>query len=625
MAVKAKASITISHLIDISSVTRYYLLQSSTATVPAKPTTNPPSSSWETTEPSYTSGSTNTLYFVDCTVFTNGTFKYSEVSKSSSYEAAKEAYNKAAAVETRVTNAETAINQNKEAITLRATKTEVTEAIGKIRVGGRNLLVGTGVPITHTGTGGTNQTKELYYLSEYYNKLPSLNGVDLTLSFDWETTATSGKFLIQLNSTPWTVLSNNIVISDSNKSGTSVYTFTANSGFDTGNYWALQLRSDNITGDVIIKNMMFELGNKPSSWQPAPEDIQFGGRNYILNSVFEKPMLDAYDSGASGWAHPIGETSATIDSTVTHNAHNTLHKQCTYADDDTWYESNYYFANNQCIQFNPNETWTLSLWIYAEVIPAEPLLSSIRLFNGNWTWAKKVCEIEIGDIVVTEVEKWTHVELSFNTPSTIPTYDRGYVMLTTNQTTNCYMTEFKLEKGKGTDWSPAPEDTDMNIEDASKDLQTIISDQNKSTLDSCNDSIDKALKNYVPVSDYEEYKKTVVTTSQLTQTSDDLKLDFQSRITETNNDMNTRFTELSKYFRFSDNGIEIGSEQNSLKLILDNELIRFEKNGESVGWWDGVDFHTGNIMVDVTERAQFGNFAFIPRDNGSLMLSLIHI
>ena len=50
---------------------------------------------WQLTEPTYTSGSTNTLYFVDCTEFTNGTFKYSEVSKSSSYEAAKEAYNKA--------------------------------------------------------------------------------------------------------------------------------------------------------------------------------------------------------------------------------------------------------------------------------------------------------------------------------------------------------------------------------------------------------------------------------------------------------------------------------------------------------------------------------------------------
>lgn len=127
MAAKATASITISHLIDIASVTRYYLLQSSTSAAPAKPTTNPPSSSWTTTEPSYTSGSTNTLYFVDCTVFTNDTFSYSEVSKSSSYEAAKEAYNKADEAQTRITNAETKIEQNSNNITLRATADEVAK------------------------------------------------------------------------------------------------------------------------------------------------------------------------------------------------------------------------------------------------------------------------------------------------------------------------------------------------------------------------------------------------------------------------------------------------------------------------------------------------------------------
>ena len=95
MAVKAKAEITLSRIIDIESVTRYYLLQSSTASAPSKPTANPPGGNWKTTEPSYTSGSTNTLYFVDLTVMTNGTFSYSAVSKSSSYEAAKEAWNKA--------------------------------------------------------------------------------------------------------------------------------------------------------------------------------------------------------------------------------------------------------------------------------------------------------------------------------------------------------------------------------------------------------------------------------------------------------------------------------------------------------------------------------------------------
>lgn len=95
MAVKARAEITLSSIRDVQSVTRYYLLQSSTSAVPSKPTTNPPGGNWVTSEPSYTSGSTNSLYFTDCTVFSDGTFAYSDVSLSSSYEAAKVAYNKA--------------------------------------------------------------------------------------------------------------------------------------------------------------------------------------------------------------------------------------------------------------------------------------------------------------------------------------------------------------------------------------------------------------------------------------------------------------------------------------------------------------------------------------------------
>ena len=99
MAVKASATVTLSSIRDLQSCTRYYLLQSSTLSPPAKPTAKPPGGSWTTTEPSYTSGSTNSLYFCDLNVFTDGDFAYSDVSLSSSYEAAKAAYNKAQAAE----------------------------------------------------------------------------------------------------------------------------------------------------------------------------------------------------------------------------------------------------------------------------------------------------------------------------------------------------------------------------------------------------------------------------------------------------------------------------------------------------------------------------------------------
>ena len=98
MAVKASASITIFYIIDISSVTKYYLLQSSTSASPAKPTDYPPVG-WSTTEPDYDPDNdvTSTLYSVECTVFTDDSYRYSDVSKLSSYEMGKAIWNKVSA------------------------------------------------------------------------------------------------------------------------------------------------------------------------------------------------------------------------------------------------------------------------------------------------------------------------------------------------------------------------------------------------------------------------------------------------------------------------------------------------------------------------------------------------
>ena len=116
----ARNSITVSRAIDIDSYTRYYLLQSSTANPPAKPTSATPGGNWSTTEPTYTAGSTNSLYFVDKTTFTDGTFSYSNVSLSTEYEAAKSAYNLAHTANTNAgaaqTTANTALAQSTEYI-----------------------------------------------------------------------------------------------------------------------------------------------------------------------------------------------------------------------------------------------------------------------------------------------------------------------------------------------------------------------------------------------------------------------------------------------------------------------------------------------------------------------------
>ena len=128
MAVKARGTITLQAVVDVAAVYRYYLLQSSTSAAPSKPTTNPPGGNWSLAEPGYTSGATNSLYTVDLTVFSDGTFSYSNVCLSSSYEAAKEAYNQSVAAGTAASNA-AAVAEEAHSLSV-----SVDEAVGELEV-----------------------------------------------------------------------------------------------------------------------------------------------------------------------------------------------------------------------------------------------------------------------------------------------------------------------------------------------------------------------------------------------------------------------------------------------------------------------------------------------------------
>ena len=128
MAVKARDDVTLASVVDVSDVRRYYLLQASTLAAPSAPTANPAPSPWTTSEPAYDGTTTSTLYTVTITVFTDGTFDYSTVSKASSYEAAKAAYNKAASA---LTVANLATDMAKGLVTVSTTAPDVTQ-VGRV-------------------------------------------------------------------------------------------------------------------------------------------------------------------------------------------------------------------------------------------------------------------------------------------------------------------------------------------------------------------------------------------------------------------------------------------------------------------------------------------------------------
>ena len=254
-----RSSITLTWERDIASVTWYYKLQASTASVPAKPTTEIPTG-WTDTEPSYTEGSTNSLYIVQKTKYSDGTFAYSSVSLSSSYEAAKAAYNKSVAA-----------HQTAQA---------AQDSIDNLQLGGRNYL--RAAPKVYT--------PEEYGAYDIYVTEPLEAGQAYTLQL-WDVAVShSAKTTEELGVNAYycggSVRLGNWTGTDYFTDGHADYlslTFTPTEADVThsqvtskvNKFIRLYNSYPNADGtrNMHVGKWKLEKGNRPTDWNPSPEDM----------------------------------------------------------------------------------------------------------------------------------------------------------------------------------------------------------------------------------------------------------------------------------------------------------------------------------------------------------------
>lgn len=114
-------TISLASVTDIQGIYRFYHLGPDK---PEVPVSYPPSDTvWSRTEPEYTLGNTDNLYYVDCTVFVNLSFSYGHVQLSSDYEASKKVYADALArIDNAVKITDSQIGKEKDAL-----RTEISE------------------------------------------------------------------------------------------------------------------------------------------------------------------------------------------------------------------------------------------------------------------------------------------------------------------------------------------------------------------------------------------------------------------------------------------------------------------------------------------------------------------
>ena len=335
---------------------------------------------------------------------------------------------------------------------------------------------------------------------------------------------------------------------------------------DTDNSYKLAISASSIylsASNKDVGTMVAEANDNATSAKNAIDNLEIGGRNLVIKQ------------GAVS-----GRTNANSGTIMSASDHQTT-------------------------EFVPIEAgiYTISGTKLSE---ANGKYITVALYNSNKEFIKRLVPIKtINEDTYSETG-----EAPANTAYARTSFPTGY------------SDRIKLERGnKATDWTPAPEDVDDKIDSTADDLELSIASQSASITNDVHGIVLNALEDYVEKDEYNTYKSS--TKSQLEVLSNQIEMNFtstNSSIETVDGKVDTKFEELTKYIRFSTDGIEIGKDENSLKLKLDNDMIQFTKNGTPIGWWDGNDFHTGNIVVEVNERAQFGNFAFTPRSDGSLML-----
>lgn len=568
---------------------------------------------------------------------------------------AKKAQDDVDALKNRVTQAETKITQNSEAIALRATKTEVTSAIDNVNVGGRNLLTnydtgrfnGHNAKIsydksTYTFTITTPSTANTSWGSgiacNHSIKVPY--GKTLCVSFEVFTNV-SADWRVDINNAfdggSTDVNDNdNLSLRTRNTEGghSSIptgqwvkcwFTYTNTNPANTNKYdlidysgWGLILGDNTV---YKIRRVKYEYGNKPTDWSPAPEDLQADAANKANTALSEsKKYTDAQlkitsesitstVSKTYATKTELGTTNGNVTkaqntaNTASSNASTALSTANTVKND---------LANlkigGRNLLLNSNFLNGTSGWLTEDnckinvgsagslhegdaYVLAIANTGSGRAYNNARTDKYHLRNVEyslqfkyktqdsspvtfyvgvadtgfiIGKITCPADDTWRKFTATYTSPMT-----GSLTIRITSGTGRILIGVPKLEYGnKVTDWSPAPEDYSTTTEMQSSINQT--AESIKTTVS----------KEYTKITDADN---KYATKTSLTQTANDLTIDFNSKINNIN-----------KYVRFVDGNVILGEAGNPTTLKITNDHLDILNNTDVVAKFAESAIELGN-------------------------------
>ena len=158
------------------------------------------------------------------------------------------------------------------------------------------------------------------------------------------------------------------------------------------------------------------------------------------------------------------------------------------------------------------------------------------------------------------------------------------------------------------------EETRQQLDQVTESTMQQITDVQQSL----NSIILAALQNYVETGEFGSYKEEM--SSKLELLADQLNLTLSTiteRIEDVNGDLQSKYSEVTKAFRFTADGLIIGESGNEILLRLDNDVMQFIRNNtpELMLTAAGVEAHQVKVTILI-----IGNVAFMADGSGDIVV-----
>ena len=109
--------------------------------------------------------------------------------------------------------------------------------------------------------------------------------------------------------------------------------------------------------------------------------------------------------------------------------------------------------------------------------------------------------------------------------------------------------------------------------------------------------------------------------TQLNESFEFLFKTLETTVNDNESDTQNRFNEISKYIRFVDGNILLGTSENEIVLKIENDTIAFYENEIQVAYFKNRKLYITD--GEFINSIKIGKFAFTPRANGNLSFSKV--